>query len=82
MVYFKNTSCVCADVSFTWVGLLSMLYFKYTSFLCANVSSTMVGLWSVLRFKYVSFVCALMCLPHGLVCDLCYISSTCFVSVR
>ena len=50
--------------------------------LCANVSSTWVGLWSVVYFKYVSFVCALMCLPHGLVCDLWYNSSTCLLFVR
>ena len=47
--------------------------------LCANVSSTWISLWSWLFLKYESFVCALICLPHGLVCDLWYNSSTVLV---
>ena len=50
--------------------------------LCANVSSTSVGLWSEVYFKYVYFVFALMCLPHGFVCDLWYNSGMCLLSVR
>ena len=46
------------------------------------MSSTCVDLLSVVWFKYVSFVCALMCLPHGLVCDLWYNFSMCLLSVR
>ena len=67
-------------MSSTWVGLLSVVCFKYVSFcLCANVSSTWISLWSWLFLKYESFVCALKCLPHELVCDLWYNSSTVLV---